>query len=221
MALKVNAKTGEIFIYDVIGSDWYGDGITGQSVSQALDELNGAKAIVRVNSPGGGADEGIAIYNALKRYKGGVDTYNDALAASAASIVFLAGENRYAGKGSRVMIHRALTIDIGNATQLRKTADTLETYDKSLVEIYSEYMLGKTTEEIISLMDEETWYGVEDAMTAGLATAKTDVKTGAEAKIASWFRKPPQDLAVSAAIGDAKRRDIRTRLAACNQSKSK
>jgi ATP-dependent Clp protease protease subunit len=210
--LKVNAKTGELFIYDVIGKDWYGEGITGESVSEALDQLDGARAIVRVNSPGGVADEGIAIYNALKRYPGGVDTHNDALAASAASIVFLAGENRYAGQGSRFMIHRALTIDIGNASQLRKTADTLETYDSSLVEIYSEYM-SESPEEILALMEAESWYGVDAAVEHGFATAKTGKKANAEAKIASWFKHPPQDLAVAASMSAARQRDIRTRMA--------
>jgi len=210
--LKVNAKTGEVYIYDVIGKDWSGEGITGESVSEALDQLKGARATVRVNSPGGVADEGIAIYNVLKRYEGGVDTYNDALAASAASIVFLAGENRYAGVGSRVMIHRALTIDIGNASQLRKTADTLETYDSSLVEIYSEYM-SESPEEILALMEAESWYGVDAAVEHGFATAKTGKKTNAEAKIASWFKHPPQDLAVAASMSAARQRDIRTRMA--------
>jgi len=210
--LKVNAKTGEVYIYDVIGKDWYGEGITGESVSEALDQLKGARATVRVNSPGGVADEGIAIYNVLKRYEGGVDTYNDALAASAASIVFLAGENRYAGVGSRVMIHRALTIDIGNASQLRKTADTLETYDKSLVEIYSEY-IGGTEDDILALLDAESWYGVDAAIEAGFATAKTGKKTEAEAKMASWFKNPPQEMAVEAAIHSARQREIRIRMA--------
>lgn len=194
--LKVNAKTGELFIYDVIGQDWFGEGITARSVSDALDQLGGKRASVRINSPGGVADEGIAIYNALKRYKGGVDTHNDALAASAASIVFLAGENRTASTGSRVMIHRALTIDIGNATQFRKTADTLETYDRSLVEIYSQYM-DKSSDEIMSLLDAETWYTATEALDAKLATA-TDAKTGEKAAMAAWFKSPPVDLVENA-----------------------
>lgn len=190
--LKVDAKSGEIFVYDTIGADWFGEGITAASVSNALDQLGGKRASVRINSPGGVADEGIAIYNALKRYKGGVDTYNDALAASAASIIFLAGENRTAAAGSRVMIHRALTIEIGNATKLRKTADVLETYDKSLVEIYQSY-LSVDEAAILSLLDAETWYTAQEAVDAGLATA-TDKPTQARAQMAAWFKHPPVDL---------------------------
>ena len=90
------------------------------SVSDALESLDGGRATVRINSPGGSADEGIAIYNTLKRYAGGVDTINEALAASAASVIFLAGETRTMSAGSRLMIHRALTIEIGNADRMRK-----------------------------------------------------------------------------------------------------
>lgn len=188
--MKVNAKTGEIFIYDVIGQDWFGEGITATSVSSALDQLNGARATVRINSPGGAADEGIAIYNALKRYPGGVDTHNDALAASAGSIIFLAGENRTMAAGSRVMIHRALTFAIGNATQLLKTAATLTTYDNSLVEIYSQYM---EEADIMSLLEAETWYTADEAIKAGLATKK-DEQTKERGKMAAWFKNAPSGL---------------------------
>lgn len=190
--LKVNSKSGELFIYDTIGEDWFGEGITAKSVGDALDMLGGKRATVRINSPGGVADEGIAIYNALKRYPGGVDTHNDALAASAASIIFLAGENRTASTGSRVMIHRALSIEIGNATKMRKTADVLESYDRSLVEIYETHMsIG--SDEIMSLLEAETWYSAQEAVDAKLATA-TDKPTSEKAQMAAWFKNPPVDM---------------------------
>jgi ATP-dependent Clp protease protease subunit len=210
--LKVNASTGEIYIYDVIGNDWYGEGITGKSIADALDSLNGAKATIRINSPGGVADEGIAIYNALKRYPGGVDTINDALAASAASIVFLAGESRIMSRGSRLMIHRALTVDIGNAPQFRKTADKLEQYDKSLAEIYSDYLGEASEEEIMKLMGDETWYTVAEAVEAGLANGTAE-QTDAKPKMAAWFSKPPVDLVQKTVTNEAQRRLIRAKLA--------
>jgi len=210
--LKVNASTGEIYIYDVIGNDWYGEGITGKSIADALDSLNGAKATIRINSPGGVADEGIAIYNALKRYPGGVDTINDALAASAASIVFLAGKSRIMSRGSRLMIHRALTVDIGNAPHFRKTADKLEQYDKSIAEIYSYYLGEASEDEIMKLMDDETWYTVAEAVEAGLANGTTE-QTDAKPKMAAWFSKPPVDLVQKTVTNEAQRRMIRAKLA--------
>lgn len=188
--LKVVAKTGEIFIYDTIGADWFGGGITAKAIVEALEELGGKRAIVRINSPGGVADEGIAIYNALKRYKGGVDTVVDALAASAASVIALAGESRTTSSGGRWMIHRALALSVGNSVEMRKTADILDTYDRSLVEIYSG-PLGKTEDEILDLMTAETWYTADEAIAAGLSNGKGG-STEAKAMVANWFKNPPQ-----------------------------
>jgi hypothetical protein len=106
--LQVNNKTNELLIYDVIGEDWFGGGITAKNVIAALDEFGGKRVTVRINSPGGVADEGIAIYNALKRYEGRVDTVIDSIAASAASVIALAGEKRTTSEGGRWMIHRAM-----------------------------------------------------------------------------------------------------------------
>jgi len=191
--LKIIAQTGEIFIYDVIGANWYGDGITALNVAEALKQIGNKRAVVRINSPGGIADEGIAIYNILKRHSAGVDTHNDALAASAASMVFMAGENRYAAKGSRVMIHRAARMLWGNSTTLIKEAGILEKYDVSQAEIYASY-LGKTQEETIALLEAETWYTSEEAVTAGIASALTDTAT-VKPNVATWFRNPPKSLA--------------------------
>jgi ATP-dependent Clp protease protease subunit len=191
--LKVNAKAGEIYIYDTIGADWFGGGITAQSVINALDEV-GAKTrvTVRINSPGGVADEGIAIYNALKRHEGGVDTVVDSLAASAASIIALAGENRATAKGGRWMIHRALTFAIGNANDMTKAAEILTTYDESLVSIYKDYM-DADEDEIMQLLTAETWYTADAAIEAGLSTGKAE-ETDAEPMVASWFRNAPAAL---------------------------
>ena len=191
--LRVDTQTGEIFVYDVIGANWYGDGITALNMSDALKAIGDKKAILRINSPGGSADEGIAIYNLLKRHSAGVETHNDALAASAASVIFLSGEKRYAAKGSRVMIHNASSAMWGSAKSLRKEADILDTYDKSQAEIYSGY-LGKTNEETLALLDAETWYTSEEAVTAGLASSLTET-VQVKPNVAAWFRNPPKSLA--------------------------
>jgi ATP-dependent protease ClpP protease subunit len=190
--LKVNAKTSEIFIYDVIGKDFYGGGVDAKQVVEALDSLNGKRATVRINSPGGVADEGIAIFNALKRYHGGVDTIVDSLAASAASVVALAGESRLTAPGARWMIHRAMTVAIGNSEDLTKAAETLATYDQSLVEIYSKYMPSDT--DILALMSAETWYTASEAIDIGLSNGTVE-PVSASPMNAAWFHKAPIDLA--------------------------
>mgnify|MGYP000028188181 CR=1 FL=1 len=187
--LKVNNKSGEIYIYDVIGADWYGGGITAVSVIEALDSLKGKPATIRINSPGGIADEGIAIYNALKRYEGGVTTIVDALAASAASIIALAGTTRETSQGGRWMIHRAMGLAIGNATDMDKLSEVLTKYDNSLVEIYSQYM-SEDAPAIMDLLTAETWYTADEAVAAGLSTSR-GAQSEAEPMVAAWFRNAP------------------------------
>lgn len=190
--LVLNANKSELLIHGAIGETWFDDGNTAENVIKMLDQMDGKRVSVRINSPGGAADEGIAIYNALKRHNGGVDTYNDALAASAASIVFLAGENRYASEGSRVMIHRAITIDIGNTIQFKKTAAMLAKYDESLIEIYGKFM-KQSPDAIAELLTAETWYTSNEAVNNGLATALVG-ETREKPEIASWFRNPPAQM---------------------------
>ena len=189
--MLVNKTTGEIFVYDAIGADWFGGGITASAVIEALDLIGNKRATVRINSPGGVADEGIAIYNALRRHKAGVDTVVDSLAASAASLVAIAGENRTIAKGGRVMVHRALTVAVGNSVEMQKIASILDTYDRSLVEIYSQYFPKDT--DVMGLMTEETWYTAEEAVAAGLATG-LEAKDAIEPNVAAWFRRPPSNL---------------------------
>ncbi len=188
-----NKDSGEIRIYDVIGESWDGSGIHAAGVAEALDAMDGKRVTVRINSPGGIADEGVAIYNTLKRYPGGVDTVVDALAASAASIIALAGENRTTLKGSRWMIHRAMGVGIGNANDMRRLAGVLEVYDGSLAEIYGEYMDAEAA-EILALMDDETWFDAAKSLENGLSTSLTEGQPE-KPQMAAWFTHPPADIA--------------------------
>lgn len=191
--MLVDKQSGEIFLYQPIGADFFGEGITGDSVIQALDTLAGKRAIVRINSPGGSMWDGIAIYNALRRYPGGVDVIIDSVAASIASIIALAGETRTSAKGSMWMIHRAMSFAFGNQEEVRKTLAMLETGDKTLVNIYSEVMKDKNASEIESMMSAETWFTADEAVAIGLAT-KTDGASKQPPAAAAWFKNAPQSL---------------------------
>jgi ATP-dependent protease ClpP protease subunit len=195
--IRVNAAAGELFLDGVIGGDWGDDDpITATALLKKIEPLAGSKLTVRINSVGGSADEGVAIYNLLRRHEGGVDTVNEALAASAASIIFLAGDNRLMTSGSKVMIHRAMTIEIGNAEAMRKKADVLQMYDESMADIYAEHM-GIDRDTILDMMSKETWFSADEAVESGLATAKNPSKTKQRAAYAAWFRHPPKDIAES------------------------
>lgn len=191
--MLVDKQSGEIFLYQPIGADFFGEGITGESVILALDQLGGKRATVRINSPGGSVFDGIAIYNALKRYDGGVDVVVDSLAASIASIIALAGETRTSAKGSMWMIHRAMAFAFGNQEEIQKTLAMLEAGDKTIVSIYADTMTGKTPKQIEQLMSAETWFTADEAVAIGLAT-KTDGESKKPPQAAAWFRNAPQAL---------------------------
>jgi len=188
-----DVQNAEILMYDVIGESWDGEGIHAGRVAEALQAMGGKRVTVRINSPGGIADEGIAIYNTLRRYKGGVDTVVDALAASAASIIALAGERRATLTGSRWMIHKAMGVGIGNSSEMRKLAEILDVYDNSLASIYAERMEA-ISGDILQKMEDETWYDATAALHAGLSNATIDSKSGQLPKMAAWFTKAPTDL---------------------------
>lgn len=177
--IRVNADTGEIFLYGAIGDYWAEESFTATDVLKALDKLNGKRAIARINSPGGSVDDGVATFNALQRYKPGVDTVVDGIAASSASFVALAGEKRTTSPGAKWMIHKAWTVAMGNADDLQKTVSALQMYDNDIAKIYSQYLRGTngqniTVDEALQMMAAETWFTDEQSLAAGLSTGLGD-----------------------------------------------
>lgn len=175
-------KSGQevtINIYGDIGASFWNDGITANSLKKEIDELSDVSTInVYINSYGGVVSEGLAIYNALKRHKAKVKTYCDGFAASIASVIFMAGDERIMNEASLLMIHNAWTYAEGNAEELRKTADDLEKITQASINAY----LANSTlseEEIKNLMDAETWITPEEAIEYGFATSidKTEKKS--------------------------------------------
>jgi ATP-dependent protease ClpP protease subunit len=201
------ADTNELYLEGVVGGDWGGEGITTAAVETALQSISG-RAVIRINSPGGSADTGIAIYNLLKRHPGGVDTHNEALAASAASIIFLAGDKRTMERGSKLMIHRAHTIAIGNQSEMKKMADVLSLYDDDMAKLYAQHM-DVPVEEVLEYMDEETWFSADDAVRTMLATDVAPTVRKKAAAAAAWIRNPPQDLYEETAVEEATAEAVR------------
>lgn len=190
-------EEGIMTINGVIGEDWYGGGITSGMVQNASDEMRDKRLTVRINSPGGVADEGIAIYNILRRHPGGVDTVIESLAASAASIIALAGEKRTTLRGGRWMIHKAMTVAVGNSDDMQQVAKMLDTYDRSLVGIYASAMKDTDKDAIMQLMADESWYTGEEAMNIGLGTGYDDENGSDEPPMnAAWFTKAPAEIRV-------------------------
>ena len=154
----------EISLFDEIG---FGGTSAKQFISE-LKKLSGQHIHLRVNSVGGSVVEGTAIYNALRRHKGGLTVHIEALAASMASVVAMAGEEVAIADNALVMIHNPWSMSMGDADDLRKEADILDKLKNTLVNAYKR-KTGMDAEEIASLMDEETWLGAEEAVAMGFA----------------------------------------------------
>ena len=129
-------KNGELCLYGTVGGSWWDEEyFTASEVNGALEEMSG-DIVVRLNSGGGSAFQGIAIQNALLRYDGEVTVSVEALAASAASVIAMAGDDVVMQPGSMMMIHDPSSITFGTAEEHERTAVMLHGIAASAVSVY-------------------------------------------------------------------------------------
>lgn len=158
-----------ISVYDVIGYDyWTSDGVTAKRIAGALRSMGAGPVTVNVNSPGGDMFEGLAIYNLLREHDGEVTVKVLGLAASAASIIVMAGDKVQIARAGFLMIHNAWVMAIGNRHDLIEVADTLKPFDEAMAGIYAA-RTGQERKAMAKLMDAETWIGGEAAIEGGFA----------------------------------------------------
>ncbi|MEG9442851.1 head maturation protease, ClpP-related [Pantoea brenneri] len=157
-----------ISVFDVIGADWYGDGVTASRIAAALRSIGGADVTVNINSPGGDMFEGLAIYNLLREYEGKVTVKVLGLAASAASIIAMAGDEVQIGRGAFLMIHNCWVYAMGNRHDLQQIAADMVPFDKAMNDIYGA-RTGLDSTTIDAMMDAETYIGGSDAVDKGFA----------------------------------------------------
>lgn len=167
-----------ITMFDVIGEDfWSGGGVTAKRVSAALRSIGEKDVTVKINSPGGDMFEGIAIYNLLRKHKAKVTVEVMGWAASAASIIAMAGDEIRMGLGTFMMVHNAWGIVIGNRHDMREAATLFDGFDGAIADIY-EARTGISRADIEKLMDAETFMGAKDAVEKGFAdTVADDIAT--------------------------------------------
>lgn len=194
--MVAEGKTAEILIYDRIGPSFPdGDeGVSAKSFKAQLDALGDVKSIdVRINSRGGSAFDGMAIYNVLSQHKASITVYIDSLAASAVSGIAMAGDKIKIAESAFLMIHNASTYAGGNAATLRKTAEMLDRISQSAAGVYVA-RTGKTLDEITELMDAETWFSASEAVENGFADEvvpnKSNVKIPAEMDLTEFKNAP-------------------------------
>ena len=134
------------------------------------DELNAGNGDITVwiNSPGGDCIAAAQIYNMLMEYKGNVTIKIDGIAASAASVIAMAGTRVLVSPVSMMMIHNPMTVAMGNAEEMQKTIAMLDEVKESIVNAY-EIKTGMSRAKISRLMDAETWMDANSAVEMGFA----------------------------------------------------
>jgi ATP-dependent protease ClpP protease subunit len=145
---KAKSDVTKVYIYDAIGG-WFG--IEVNDFIKELNDIETKEIHLHINSPGGSVYDGIAIYNSLKQHDAKVTTYIDALAASAASFIAMAGETVIAARNSTVMIHDAMGVCMGNQSDMLETADLLDKVSDNIADIYA-YNAGGDAAEWRALM---------------------------------------------------------------------
>jgi ATP-dependent protease ClpP protease subunit len=171
--LRVQAAANgpaELWIDDAImwPNSW-GEGISARDVRAALDETDGRDVVVHMNSPGGDVFEGIAIYQAFKAYTGDVYIAVDALAASIASVISMAGDTVGIGDMAFMMIHEARGFAYGTVEDMNAMADLLDQVSGTIAGAYARKVSGQTVDYWRDLMVAETWMDSDRALEEGLA----------------------------------------------------
>ncbi|EAN9130112.1 Clp protease ClpP [Salmonella enterica] len=157
-----------ISVFDVIGQDYWGEGVTAKRIAGALRAMNGADVTVNINSPGGDMFEGQAIYNLLREYQGKVTVKVLGIAASAASVIAMAGDDIQIGRGAFLMIHNCWVVAMGNRHDFAELSASLEPFDNAMADIYAARS-GLDMATVQKLMDAESYIGGSDAVEKGLA----------------------------------------------------
>lgn len=162
---------GELLLYGEISDySWWGDEVTPKQFWEDLQALSDIKELrVYINSPGGDVFAGQAIYSMLRRHSATKVVFVDGLAASAASVVAMAGDRIVMPHNAMLMVHNPWTIAMGDANTFRAIADDLDKIRESLVAVY-EAKTGLERERIIEMLDAETWMTAEEAVAMGFAT---------------------------------------------------
>jgi ATP-dependent Clp protease protease subunit len=180
-------KEATIYLYDAIVStdaiaEWWG-GVAAESLAKEIRELKVDTIHLRINSPGGDVFAGRAIQAALADHSAKVIAHIDGLAASAASFVILGADEIEMAEGAFIMIHKAWTLAMGNADDMKQVAELLDKIDLSIAGSYAK-RTGKETDHLLDLMAKETWISAEEAIAEGFADRMAGEKTSE--KVASW-----------------------------------
>jgi len=175
----VETNSMDLYIYDDVAGDsvsWMTGEVTesdtsAKHIKSELEKAGDVKNInIYINSYGGSVKEGLAIYNQLKRHSAQKTVYVDGFACSIASVIAMAGDKVIMGTNTLMMIHHAAMVCFGNAEELRKAANDVETIDSASCSSYLAKAGDKLTpEKLTQLLDGQTWLNATQCVEYGLA----------------------------------------------------
>jgi ATP-dependent Clp protease protease subunit len=204
----------DIFLYGVIGDSYWEEGNTAKAFVRDFTRLEGEyqRINIKINGPGGSVWEGLPIFNAIKASKVDTHSYNDGICFSMCAMILLAAKTVHAAKGSLLMLHNVLGGAYGNAQDMRKEADAMDTYDEVLGSLIAD-KTGKTPEEVKALwMDYNDHYmsgteayelGLVDVLENYQAEGTPEnVKNMKHAEIVDLYRAHPAALSITTTLNN-------------------
>ena len=169
-ALESSGNEADLYIFgDITTWPWDEKDRDAYGIVKELQGLEVDKLNVHINSYGGDVSEGLASYNVLKNSQIKITTYCDGFACSAASVIFMAGDERIMNSASLLMIHNAWSRASGNANEFRKKAEDLDKITQASINAYMS-RVKITEDELKEKMDKESWLTAEEALADGFAT---------------------------------------------------
>jgi len=152
---------------EISDETWYGDEVTPKIFKDELNSCTG-DITVWINSPGGDVFSAAQIYNMLMDYQGNVKVKIDGLAASAASVIAMAGTEVLMSPVAMMMIHNPMTVAIGDSSEMQKASEMLAEVKESIMNAY-EIKTGLSRSKLSRLMDAESWFNAKKAVELGFA----------------------------------------------------
>lgn len=152
---------------EISNETWFGDEITPEEFRGELNSGQG-KVTVWINSPGGDCFAAAQIYNMLMEYSGPVDVHIDGIAASAASVIAMAGNHVAISPVGMMMIHNPATVSIGDEREMKKAMEMLSEVKESIINAY-ELKTGLPRKQLSNMMNAESWMNAQKALELGFA----------------------------------------------------
>jgi len=175
-------KPADVYIFDEIGTY----GITAQEFITDIKDLKDTPINLRINSLGGDVFDGMAMYNVIKRREAKTTVYIEGIAASIATIISLGADEVVMAENSLFMIHNAWGGTMGEAKDMRKTAETLDKITGELTDIYRK-KTGLSYDALAEMMDEETWLNANEALEMGfIDTISDSIKVAAKYDVSKF-----------------------------------